>query len=177
MSSAGIITTFAGAGNSQTFGSSGDNGAAASALLNFPSGVTVDSNGNVYFTDRGNNKVRMINSAGIISTVAGASQTYGSTGDGGPATVALLNQPWGITTDSNGNFYFADNQNNKIRMVNSAGIISTYAVTGTQGSTGDGGLAVSAQLNQPWGLAADGQNIYITVPQSAKVRLVNSAGI
>ena len=172
MTSAGIITTIAGTGIS---GIRGLTGAATSAQLNSPVGVAVDSTGGiVYVSDQGNSLIRMINSAGIITTFAGTG-TAGSSGDGGAATAAQLSYPTGVAIDSSGGaVYIADYGNNKIRMVNSAGIITTIAGTGAAGSIGDGGAATSAQLNYPYGVAVDGSgnNIFIADLGNADVRLV-----
>ena len=174
VNSAGIITTLAG---TRLAGSSGDGGAATSAQLNSPFEVSADISGNVYIGDEGNNKIRMVNSAGIITTFAGTG-TQGSSGDGGKATSAQLYLPTGVSADIYGNLYIADYHNNKIRTVNSAGIITTFAGTGTLGSTGDGGAATSAQLYQPYGVSADiSGNVYIADTINNKIRMVNSAGI
>ena len=112
VTSKGTITTFAGTG---TYGSSGDCGAATSAQLNHPQGVSVDISGNVYVIDS-NNKIRMVKSDGIITTIAGTGM-WGSSGDGGAATSAQLAYPWGVSVDISGNVYIADGNNHKIRMV------------------------------------------------------------
>ena len=180
VTSSGIITTFAGTGVS---GNAGDGGAAASAQLNSPHGVAVDSfGGKVYIADTGNNKVRLVNSNGIISTFAGTGVS-GNSGDGGAATSAQLNYVYGVASDINagptyGNVYIADSSNNKIRLVTSSGIITTFAGTGVSGSSGDGGAAISAQLFYPTGVAVDGDgNVYIVDWGNFKIRWVNSAGI
>ena len=140
----GIITTIAGVFGGG--GYSGDGGQATSATLNFPISVAVDlRTGNLYIADRENNVIRMVTkSTGIISTVAGvAARGQGYTGDGGPATSALLGSPSGIAVDaSNGNLYIADSGNSVIRMVASnTGAITTIAGVAAQGTgyTGDGG--------------------------------------
>ena len=103
--------------------------------------------------------------------------TYGSLGDGGMATSAQLWLPTAVGPDIFGNVYIADYRNMKIRLVNSAGTITTIAGTGTDGSTGDGGPATSAQLNYPSGVVADLYgNIYIADYQNKKIRMVTSAG-
>ena len=124
-----IITTLAGTGTS---GSNGDGGRASSAQLNGPSGGATDSSGNVYIADTSNNKIRMVSSAGIITTYAGTG-TRGSSGDGGPATLAQLNLPSGMTvampwSSSFGSLYILDAGNGKIRKVSSTGIITTLRV-------------------------------------------------
>jgi hypothetical protein len=155
----GIITTVVGTGNS---GYSGDGGQASAAQLYYPAGVTLDEVGNLYIADYYNNAVRKVNlTTGIITTVAG-NGTPGYSGDGGLATAATLNQPWGIDIDAQGNIYTADYNNNAIRKIDTAGIITTLAGNGTAGYTGDGGLATAAELNQPSGIVVDAiGNIYI----------------
>ena len=171
VNSAGIITTFAGTG--WPAGSSGDGGAATSAQLNGPCGVSADVSGNVYFSDYYNQKIRMVTSAGIITTIAGTG-IAGSNGDGGAATSAQLNGPWGVSSDTHGNVYISDTYNQKIRMVNSAGIITTIAGVGIDGTSGDGGVATSAQLNYPYGVSADisGGKVYIADYRNNKIRMV-----
>ena len=174
VTSTGIITTIAGTG---TRGSSGDGGAATSAQLYWPYGVSVDISGNVYIADYRINKIRMVNSAGIITAFAGTGDG-GSSGDGGAATSAQLYGPQGVSVDISGNVYIADYYNNKIRMVNSTGIITTFAGTGDSGSSGDGGAATSAQLNQAFGVSVDiSGNVYIADSANHKIRMVNSTGI
>ena len=174
VSSNGIITTLAGTEN---FGTGGDGGPAALAQLDCPQGIAVDNNGNVFIALSYNHKIRMVNSAGIISTFAGTGWSS-SSGDGRLATLAQLSYPAGVAVDGSGNVFIADKGNNKIRMVNSAGIINTFAGSGMQGSSGDGALAVSAQFNDPIGIAVDGSgNVYIADTYNNKIRMVNSAGI
>ena len=169
--SGGVITTVAGTG---TLGYSGDGGQATSAQLNGPVGVAVDGQGNLYIADRGNNRIRKV-SGGIITTVAG-NGTMGYSGDGGQATSAQVNQPYGIALDAQGNLYIADYQNYRVRKV-SGGIISTVAGTGTAGFSGDGGQATSAQLKGPLGVSVDAQgNLYIADVNDYRVRKV-SGGI
>jgi trimeric autotransporter adhesin len=171
---AGIISTAAGTG---TAGYSGDGGPAISRQLFSPSGVAVDNAGNLYITDWGNSRVRKVTPTGDISTVAG-NGAEGYSGDGGPATSAELHLPIGVAVDNSGNLYVADNQNNRIRKVTPTGIISTIAGTGSQGYSGDGGPATSAQLNFPNGVAADNSgNLYIADYGNDRVRKVTPAGI
>src|SRR5260370_312468 len=119
----GIMTTVAGNG---TAGYAGDNGAATSAQLNDPVGVAVDSAGNLYIADAGNNVIRKV-SNGTITTLAGNNKAgAGYSGDGGTATSAQFNDPVGVAVDSAGNLYIADANNNAIRKV-AYGYIRTYA--------------------------------------------------
>ena len=172
VTAAGIISTIAGDG---TAGYSGDGGAATSAELNFPTRVAVDSSGNVYIADLLNNRVREVTPGGIISTVAG-NGTAGYSGDGGPATSAEVNYTFDVAVDSNANLYIADDGNLRIRKVTPAGIISTVAGDGTQGYSGDGGPATSAELNSPNGVAPDSSgNLYIADYVNQRIRKVTYA--
>ena len=113
----------------------------------------------------------------IITTFAGTG-IIGSNGDGGAASIAQLNYPINVAVDISGNVYIADTYNYKIRKVNNAGIITTFAGTGTLGSDGDGGPATNAQLNQPTGIAIDNFfNVYIADSYNFKVREVTPRGI
>ena len=169
---AGVITTFAGMA---AMGNSGDGGPATSAMLQRPAGVAVDSLNNVYIADTYNQKIRMVNSAGIITTYAGTG-SIGSSGDGGPSTNALLNYPQAIAVDKAGeHVYVADEKNYKVRLVTSDGIITTFAGSGIVGySSGDGGLAKYAQLGLPCAVAVDynSGDVYIGDYFSNNVRLV-----
>jgi len=178
LSGAGAISTIAGNGIQ---GFQGDGGAATSAWLWSPLGVTVDNAGNVYFSDSGDFRIRKVTPGGIISTVAG-NGSIGFSGDGGPATSATLWPPLngyqGVAVDASGNLYIADYSNNRVRKVNSAGVISTVAGNGLPISSGDGGAATSAGLSRPAGVAVDGAgNLYIAELTGARVRKVNPAGI
>ena len=119
--------------------------------------VHVDSSGNVFFTDLDTHSVWKINgSTGTMQRVAGTGHD-GYSGDGGPATAARLKKPAGVITDSLGNVYIADTENKRIRMVNTTGTITTIAGTGSEGYTGDNGLATAAKLHHPMGMAFDPQ--------------------
>ncbi|MCD6012635.1 MAG: hypothetical protein K0Q79_2497 [Flavipsychrobacter sp.] len=174
VSPSGVITTIGGTG---TAGYSGDGGAATSAQLNKPTKITLDGAGNLYIADQYNNRVRKISTAGIITTIAGnGTGTYG--GDGGPATAASLFHPTGLDIDAAGNIYIADNANNRIRKISTAGIITTVAGNGIGGPGGDGGPATAASMFQPFGVVIDGAgNIYIAVSPQNNIRKVNPAGI
>ena len=133
-------------------GFSGDSGDADSASLSFPAGLTADANGNLYFADSGNHRIRRIDSNNIITTVAGDGIS-GFGGDAGPASAAQLNSPFDIAFDAQGNLYIADFRNHRIRRVDSNGIISTIAGTGEEGFDGDGGLATESRLSFPTSIA------------------------
>lgn len=172
--STGIITTVAGSGIQ---GYSGDGGPATRAELNWPWAVAVDAVGNIYFTDTDNQRIRKVAvSTGIITTVAGIG-TPGYSGDGGPATSAELNSPFGIAVDAAGNIYFADYFNNRARKVAaSTGDISTVAGNGTQGFSGDGATATSAEMYYPTSVAVDTVgNIYIADDVNDRIRKVTAS--
>jgi hypothetical protein len=155
----GIITTIAGTG---VQGYSGDNSLATSAQLNYPTGVAIDAAGNILISDRYNHRLRMISkTTGVITTIAGTG-VYGYSGDNGLATLAQLAHPYYIAIDVTGNILIADSFNYRVRMI-SNGIITTIAGTGVNGYSGDNGLATSAQLSYPSGIAIDlSGNILIT---------------
>ena len=170
----GNIYTFAGNG---TAGYSGDGGLATAAQLNQPTDVFKDAMGNIYIADKNNNRIRFVNTSGIISTIAGTGSA-GYSGDGGPAISAELNLPNRVFVDKHGNIYIADETNERIRMINTSGTITTIAGTGVAGSTGDGGLATSAELSDPTGVAVDTfGNIFISEHGDAKIRKINTSGI
>ncbi|MFI5141246.1 MAG: gliding motility-associated C-terminal domain-containing protein [Bacteroidia bacterium] len=174
INTAGIITTVAGNG---MIGFGGDGGQATNAQLNSPQAITFDAAGNLYIsiTDTYTGRVRKVNSAGIITTVAGGGT--GALGDGGQATAATIN-PFGITFDTAGNLYIADYTNSRIRKVNTAGIISTVVGNGTIGFNGDGGQATVAALRYPFDVVFDATgNLYISDAYNHRIRKVNSAGI
>ena len=169
--SAGVITTVAGTGE---FGFSGDGGPAVSAQLYVPSGVAVDGVGNLFIADWGNDRIRKVDTAGVITTIAGT----GALGDGGPATEARLDIPWGVAVDGAGNLFITDSANLRIRKVDSAGVITTVAGTGNRGFSGDGGSATEARLDSPWGVAVDGAgNLFFADRGNDRIRKVDSAGV
>ena len=168
------ITAFAGNG---TLGYSGDGGPATAAQCHYVYGVAVDSSGNVFIVDEFNHCIRKVNTAGIISTIAGLG-TPGFSGDGGPSSAAQLNTPNAIAIDQSGNIFISDNSNSRIRKINSSGIITTVAGSGVSGFAIDGGPATAGRLNGPTGIAVDLLgNIFIAESSSFKVRKINTAGI
>ena len=150
VNTAGIISTFAGNGTAY-FGE--DSIPATVSSLDDPDGVAVDNLGNVYISDNNSNRVRKVDNSGIITTIAG-NGTQGFSGDGGSATLAELHGTTGITVDYFGNIYICDCDNNRIRKVNSSGIITTIAGGGIYG-LGDGGPATNCELNIPYDVAVD----------------------
>ena len=135
----------------------GDNQAASSTELSSPDDVYLDSSGNIYIADSGNIVIRKITSNGISTIIAGTGILSANSLDGGMATSTRLNFPTGVVVDASNNIFFADSQNNKIKLITSAGIITTYAGTGQKGYGGDGGPATSALLYYPCGTALDPQ--------------------
>ena len=174
VSAAGVITRVAGTG---TAGNSGDDGPATDAQLNDPIGVAVTADGGFLIADTGNNVVRKVSAAGVITRVAGTG-TAGNSGDDGPATDAQLNEPAGVAVTADGGFLIADFGNNEVRKVSAAGVITRVAGTGTAGNSGDDGPATDAQLNEPIGVAvtADG-GFLIADTGNSVVRKVSAAGV
>jgi streptogramin lyase len=168
-----IVSTYAGNGIS---GNSGDNGVAINAEISLPEAVTTDKFGNLFIADN-NSVVRKVDAiTKIITTIAG-NGTGGFSGDGGPATSAQLNNPMGMAVDNSGNLFIVDNSNNSIRRVDAVtGIITTYAGNQSSGYSGDGGPAVSAQLNDPEAIALDATgNLYIADGNNNCIRRVDNS--
>ena len=174
----GTITTVA--GSESGFG--GDGGPAVEAQLLFPLGVAVDGAGNLFIADTSNNRIRMVDASGTITTVAGSGGfgylvPGGDGGDGGPAVEAELYSPRGVAVDGAGNLFIADSSNNRIRMVDASGTITTVAGTGESGFGGDGGPAVEAELYSPRGVAVDGAgNLFIADTSNHRIRMVDASG-
>ena len=173
----GIITTLAGNGQA---GYSGDNGPAISAQLNQPQGITIDNEGNLYLADSGNHRIRKIDNYGIITTIAGDGSTeiigtsitgpiyegtYG--GDGEPATTAQLNYPTDIAIDSLNNLYITDTNNNRLRKIDTSGIITTFLGDGSE-----------EQLNHPTGITIDNHNnLYLADTKNHLIRKLDPQGL
>ena len=167
----GTISTIAGTG---VQGYSGDNAAGNKARLNGPQNVAVDSAGNVYIADQGNNRVRMVSASGNIVTIAGTGDP-GFAGDGGLALNAHVT-PAGVAVDNTGAVYISDG-GSRVRKVIPGGGILTVAGTGTPGYSGDGGIATTAALNQPTGLATDSKgNVFIADTGNNAVREMVAVG-
>ena len=174
VTSDGVISTVAGF---STAGYSGDGGSPTSARFSSPRAVAMDAAGNLYIADAGNARIRKVTPNGVVSTVAG-NGTPGFSGDGGPATSAQLQFPWGVAVDSAGNLYIADSANNRIRKVTPGGTISTIAGTGPNGFSGDGGPAILARFRTPRGLALDGRgNLYIADYYNNRIRKLTPDGM
>ena len=165
-----LVSTVAG-------GATGDGAPATSAALDFPRYLALDGSDNLFISDSIHNRIRKVDSTGVISTVAGTG-LGGYSGDGGAAVDAALNLPAGILFDGAGNLIIADQFNDVIRRVDGSGIITTIAGTGTAGYSGDGGAAIAAQLDQPFGLALDatGDLLFADLGNSV-IRKINFLGI
>ena len=172
----GVLTVIAGNGIP---GYSGEGGKATDASLWFPLAVAQDTSGNTYVSDSSNHIIRRISTDGTITVIAGQPRHAGYSGDGGPATNALLNLPAALTFDSSGNLYVMDFGNRRVRRITPQGVISTFAGNGTQGYSGDGDQAVKAALNmQDNGLVFDSSdNLYISDWANYRIRRVSSQGI
>jgi uncharacterized protein (TIGR03437 family) len=152
----GAVETAAG---TSVGGYGGDGGAPASAQLNQPGACVLDTAGNLYIADSGNNRIRKVSPGGTITTVAGDGRS------------ALLNAPRGVAVDGSGNVFISDTGNNRIRMLDAAGETHTIAGAGAAGFAGDSGPASAAQLNAPGGLALDGAgNVYVADTGNNRIR-------
>ncbi|PWT76932.1 MAG: hypothetical protein C5B59_05365 [Bacteroidetes bacterium] len=173
----GIITTVAGNGS---YGFAGDGGPAISASLKGPTGIAIDAAGNLYVADYNNNRIRKVDVAtGIITTIAGNGSS-GFGGDGGPAVSANIWLPTGVAVDRSNNVYIADYGNHRVRKVDAqSGVITTVAGNGIAGFSGDGGLGISAELFEPYGIFMDAaMNLYIADYGNNRIRkLVSGTGI
>ena len=167
----GTITTIAGGGSTSV----GNGVSGTSAQLYDTNGIALDSAGDIYFTEGAQSIYKLTAGTGTLTLVAGGNGA-GYAGDGGPATSAELQTPYAVAVDNAGNLYIADTYNYRIRKVNAqTGIITTIAGNGTEGYSGDGGPATSAELNFINGLAVDGSgNLYLADYWANVVREVNA---
>ena len=169
ISTAGVVSTFAGDPNGT--GGSVD-GTGTAARFYSPVGITIDKNDNVFVTDGGNNKIRKITPAGVVTTLAGSGASGSADGTG---TAATFNGPWGIGVDASDNLYVCDVQNYKIRKVTQAGVVTTFAGDGTIGVVD--GPVLSARFNGAIGIVADKNgNFYVTDGGSGKIRMISPDG-
>ncbi len=170
----GIISTLAGNGSCSS--KVGDGGSATSASLCAPTGVTVDSAGDVFIADSVHSEIRKVNTAGTISDYAGTG-SFGYSGDGGAATKAKLGLPVGVALDSAKDLYIADSAYSVVREVTATGTIKTFAGTGSLGYSGDGGPATKAKLSAPTGLGVDSLgDVFISDSGNNRIREVNTGG-
>jgi uncharacterized protein (TIGR03437 family) len=173
---AGIITTFAGNGNVVY---EGDGVQATKTAVHSPGGIAIDGAGNVYISELSDGRIRKVDPSGVISTFAGQTKkAVGFSGDGGPATAANLSGPLGMTVDRSGNLYFADSGNSRIRKIDAAGIITTYAGINGNASTpiGDGGPATSAFLGVTKDLAVDPAGNLLLTSSAGGVERIRKIG-
>ena len=170
----GVITTIAGTGSS---GYNGDNIMATSANLYLPIGLALDDSGNIYFTEDGNNRIRKVNPSGIITSIAGDG-TGAYNGDNIPSTAAEINSPYGICLDKYGNIFFNDGGNNRIRKINTLGIISTIGGNGIRGYNGDNIAATTAEFKDLGYIRIDTSgNIFVGDHSNYRIRKINTNGI
>jgi DNA-binding CsgD family transcriptional regulator/sugar lactone lactonase YvrE len=172
MRPSGELSVYAGTGD---HGYWGDNSSALTAHLSYPNRLALDNAGNLYIADEGNNRIRRVDKlTGVITTVAGSSDTYGFSGDGGPALAARLSLPQGVAVAPNGDVYIADTGNNRVRKVDAkTHVITTVAGVGAAGFAGDGGPAEKAELYGPVALAlTTSGDLYVVDVGNQRVRVI-----
>jgi len=173
VSTSGVTTTLAGA--SGVAGTADGTGTAA--RFNWPAGMVIDSSGTLYVADTANHSIRKVTSAGVVTTLAGNSGTYGFAD--GTGTAAKFNQPLGLVLDSSSNLYVADTGNSIIRKVTPAGVVTTFVGTGTQPSAGSiDGTGNAARFYLPNGVVSDTSgNVFVADSYNHTIRKVTSAGV
>ena len=172
----GVVTTVLGTG---VPGPAGDGGPGTRAQVNWPHSVALDPTAPALLVaDSANHRIRRLDLVtGTVTTVAGTGQA-GFAGDGGPATAALLADPKGVLAGPRGEVYIADSANDRVRVVDPSGIISTLAGAGPAGFSGDGGPAAAAQLHAPRALALDAAgNLYVADDNNDRVRRIDPSGV
>ncbi len=173
MRTPGIITTYAG---NNTFAWSGNGGPATSAGIDAPTGLAIDKAGNLYIADPTVNRIRKVDTQGVITTIAGTG-IGGSSGNGGAAINAELGAPNSIAIDPAGNIYVGELDNSDIRKIDTSGIITLYAGNGSDAYSGDNGPATSAAIGGLWVLTCDNAgNLYIGDIRNGVVRKVDTGG-
>jgi len=170
----GLISTVAGNGR---HGYGGDGGPATSATFSHPSGVAIDASGNLFISDTSNGRIRRVDAAtGLVQTIAGGGNPADGVGDGGPATAAGLDSPWGISLDGHGNLYIGSTGSRVRRVSLASGTIVTVAGIGVDGFDGDGGAATAAKVNRPISVVADQTgNVFIADAANNRIRRVDAA--
>lgn len=176
ISPAGIITTISARIAASACGD-GNGGPLSDARFTAISGIATDHAGNLYISDFACNTVRKVNSAGIITRIAGNGGNYEFAGDGGPATLAKLAYPGIVAVDKDGNVYIPDSQNQRIRKVDKSGIITTFAGDGNWGNSGDGGPALQARFNFPASIVIDRAGNFYVGDYDCVIRKIDPAGI
>jgi uncharacterized protein (TIGR03437 family) len=175
VSPAGLIETVAGDGVARF---AGDGGPATAGSLAFPNGVAVDAAGHVYIADTASHRVRKVTADGILGTIAGSDEP-GLSGDGGPAALAQFYNPRMLALDRAGNLLITDSAANVVRRITPAGMVERVAGTGEKGGSGDGGPAVAAHVEAPWGLAVDAAGRVLIGDLSVRagrIRAVDASG-
>lgn len=170
VTSGGVVTSFAG-----SFSCGYGDGTGTASTFNTPSAIAIDTSGNLYVADSGNNVIRKITSNGVVTTLAGSVGNAGTTD--GTGTAAKFNNPTGIAVDSSGNIYVADTGNHTLRHITSSGVVTTFA--GTAGTAGNlDGIGTAATFNGPTGIAVNPATgaIYIADTGNGLVRKMDSSG-
>ena len=171
MTPAGVVTTFAG----QAGVAGSTDGMGSAALFNLPIGVAVDKNGNVFVADTGNDTIREITPAGVVTTLAGQPGTPGSTNNNNPS-LATFTHPYGVAVDGNENVYVADTGNGLIRMITAAGVVTTLAGSGAFGFAN--GTGTAAVFYNPCGVAVNGNGIvYVADTYNNSIRQITPGGV